>query len=125
MNEKTLADKMYLKNAKSLVVFNGGVHVGASMQLPQPLIDAAAEGEADVVLIFAVNQGELEQHFPAALQRLGEKGSLWIAYLKQTASKATDLTRDSIDAWAKQHGTTTVAMISVDSDWSALRLKRL
>ena len=54
-----------------------------------------------------------------------EKGSLWIAYLKQSASKATDIHRDTIDAYAQQHGATAVAIISVDLDWSALRLKRM
>ena len=39
--------------------------------------------------------------------------------------KATDITRDSIFAWAKEHGVTGVAMVSMDSDWSAVRLKRL
>ena len=125
MSEKTIGDKLYLKNAKTLALFNGGVHPAVRSQLPQALIDAGAEGEADVVLMFALNQAELEQYFPEALQRLGEKGALWVAYLKQTASKATDLTRDSINDWAKQHGATGVAMITVDSDWSALRFKRL
>ena len=126
MSEKTIADKMYLKNAKSLVVLNGAVHPAAVSQLPGPLIEAAqGDGGADVVLLFALSRAELDQWFPQALQRLGEKGSLWIAYLKQSAPKATDLTRDIISDYAKERGTTGVAMISVDADWSALRLKRL
>ena len=127
MSEKTIADKMYLKTAKSLAIFNGGVHPTIVAQLPQELIDAAGaeSGPADAVLLFALNQNELARHLPDALQRLGDKGSLWIAYLKQSAPKATDLTRESIDAYAKQFGVSTVAMISMDADWSALRLKRL
>lgn len=127
MSEKTIADKMYLKTAKSLAVFNGGVHPAIVAQLPKELIDAAGAvaGVADTVLLFALNQNELARHLPDALQRLGDKGSLWIAYLKQSAPKATDLTRDSIDTYAKQFGVSTVAMISMDADWSALRLKRL
>ena len=127
MSEKTIADKMYLKTAKSLAVFNGSVHPAIVAQLPKELIDAAGAvaGVADTVLLFALNQNELARHLPDALQRLGDKGSLWIAYLKQSAPKATDLTRDSIDTYAKQFGVSTVAMISMDADWSALRLKRL
>ncbi|NHZ88845.1 DUF3052 family protein [Massilia sp. CCM 8733] len=124
MSEKTIADKMYLKTARSLAVFNGGVHPAMMEQLPKSLINEE-EGPADVVLVFALNQAELEKWFPAALQRLGEKGSLWVAYLKPSAPKATDLSRDSIFAWAKEHGVTGVAMVSMDSDWSAVRLKRL
>ncbi|MDM5180071.1 DUF3052 family protein [Massilia sp. DJPM01] len=124
MSEKTIADKMYLKTAKSLAVFNGAVHAAMMEQLPKSLINDD-EGPADVVLVFALNQAELEKWFPAALERLGEKGSLWVAYLKPSAPKATDITRDSIFAWAKEQGVTGVAMVSMDSDWSAARLKRL
>ncbi|NHZ61806.1 DUF3052 family protein [Massilia genomosp. 1] len=124
MSEKTIADKMYLKTARSLAVFNGAVHPAMLEQLPKSLINEE-EGPADVVLVFALNQAELEKWFPAALRRLGEKGSLWVAYLKPSAPKATDLTRDSIFAWAKERGVTGVAMASMDSDWSAVRLKRL
>jgi hypothetical protein len=82
-------------------------------------------GPADVVLMFARNRKELEQFFPVAKEALGDKGSLWIAYLKQTASKATDINRDSINEFAKENGITGVAMISIDMDWSGLRLKRI
>lgn len=124
MSEKTIADKMYLKTARSLAVFNGAVHPAMVEQLPKSLINENDES-ADVVLVFALNQAELETWFPPALQRLGEKGSLWVAYLKPTAPKATDITRDTIFAWAKEQGVTGVAMVSMDSDWSAVRLKRL
>jgi hypothetical protein len=128
MADKTIADKMYLKTAKSLAVFNGAVHPGMVAQLPQELIaegEAEAEAEADVVLVFAISQKELDQWWPAALQRLGDKGSLWVAFMKHSAPKATDLNRDSIYAFAKEQGVTGVALISMDADWSAVRLKRL
>ena len=125
MNDKSIADKMYLKNAKSLAIFNGQVHPAITAQLPQHLIDAPAPEGVDVALIFALNQAQMEQYFPEAMARLGEKGSLWIAYLKHSAPKATDINRDIINTWAKLHGATGVAMISMDADWSALRLKRL
>ena len=124
MSDKSIADRMYLKNAKSLAVFNGEAHPGVMSQMPQQLLDAGRE-TAEVVLMFALNQRELEQYFPQAMERLGDKGSLWIAYLKQTAAKATDINRDSISAWAKEHGATPVAIMSIDGDWSSLRLKRL
>jgi hypothetical protein len=123
MNEKTVADKMFLRNAKSMAVLNGGAHPGMVAQMPANLMKD--EGPVDVVLMFALNQKELEQYFPIAKERLGDKGSLWIAYLKQTASKATDINRDTINAYAKDNGITGVAMISIDGDWSGLRLKRI
>jgi hypothetical protein len=124
MSDKTIADKLFLKNAKSMVVINGKANPGLVAQLPAELIKEDAD-TVDVVLLPALNQAELAQYLPQALARLNEKGSLWIAYLKQSASKATDIDRDSIDAYVRQHGATAVAIISVDLDWSALRVKRM
>ena len=126
MTDKTIADKMYLKTAKSLVVLNGAVHPALVAQLPQDLMNGAdSQGDADVVLLFALNQAQLEQFFPEAMAWLGAKGTLWIAYLKASAPKATDLTRETINAWTKDRGVTGVALISLDADWSAVRLKRM
>lgn len=124
MADKTIADKLYLKTAKSLAVFNGAAHPAMAAQLPRELI-VEGDGKADVVLVFALNQKELDLWWPRALERLGEKGSLWIAFLKHSAPKATDIDRDSIDAYAKERGVTGVALISMDADWSAVRLKIL
>lgn len=124
MNEKTVADKMFLRTAKSMLILNGQANPGVAAQMPQQLVKEG-DGPFDVILMFALNRKELEQYLPVAKEKLGEKGSLWIAYLKQTASKATDINRDSINAYAKENGITAVAMISIDGDWSGLRLKRI
>ena len=124
MSEKTIADKMFLRTVKSMMILNGSVHPGMVAQMPPNLIKNDQD-KVDVVLLFAMNRKELEQYFPIAKERMGDKGSLWVAYLKQTASKATDINRDSINAYAKENGITGVAMISVDGDWSALRMKRI
>jgi len=124
MSDKTIADKMFLKNAKSMLVINGKANPNLVAQLPAELIKEDAP-TVDVVVLLALNQNELEQFLPLALARMGDKSSLWIGYLKQSASKATDIHRDTINAYAQQHGATAVAMISVDLDWSALRLKRM
>ncbi|MFS2023164.1 DUF3052 family protein [Massilia sp. CT11-137] len=115
---------MFLRTAKSMLILNGNVHPGMVSQMPPNLIKPDQE-KVDVVLLFAMNRKELEQYFPIAKERMGDKGSLWVAYLKQTASKATDINRDSINAYAKENGITGVAMISIDGDWSALRMKRI
>ena len=111
-----------------MLILNGNVHPGMVSQMPAHLVkpdQGTGNDRVDVVLLFAMNRKELEQYFPIAKERMGDKGSLWVAYLKQTASKATDINRDSINAYAKENGITGVAMISIDGDWSALRMKRI
>jgi len=128
MSEKTIADKMLLKTAKSMLILNGNVHPGMVSQMPTDLVrneQTLGNERVDVVLLFAMNRKELEQYFPVAKERMNDKGSLWVAYLKQTASKATDINRDSISAYAKENDITSVAIISIDGDWSALRMKRI
>lgn len=124
MNEKTVADRMFLRNAKSMLIMNGGVHPTVVSQFPQELVKEG-DGPFDVILMFCMNRKDLEQYLPAAKERLDDKGSLWIGYLKQTASKATDINRDSINDYLKENGITAVAMISIDGDWSAMRAKRI
>lgn len=124
MNEKTVADKMFLRTAKSMLILNGQANPTVAAQMPAELVKEGY-GPFDVILMFCMHRKDLEQYLPIAKDKLGEKGSLWIAYLKQTASKATDINRDSINAYAKENGITAVAMISIDGDWSGLRLKRI
>ena len=124
MNEKTVADKMFLRTAKSMLILNGQVNPGVVSQMPAALVKEG-DGPFDVILMFCMNRKDLEHYLPQAKEKLGDKGSLWIAYLKQTASKATDINRDSINDYAKENGITSVAMISIDGDWSALRAKRI
>jgi hypothetical protein len=126
MSEKSIADRMFLRTAKSMLILNGNVHPGLVAQMPSQLIQSEhEESPVDAVLLLAPNRKDLEQYFPLATRRLGEKGSLWVAYLKQTASKATDLDRDAVSAYASANGITTVAIISIDGDWSAVRMKRI
>ena len=46
-----------------------------------------------------------------------------ITYHKGTSKTKTDINRDSINTYAQTIGLVGVAMISIDDDWSALRLK--
>lgn len=124
MNDKSIADKLYLKTAKSLAVLNPGVNPSIVAQLPAAMI-GADDQPADVVVLFALNQADVDRHWEQALGRLGDKGSLWIAFLKPSAPKATDIDREILDHYARARGATVVAMISMDLDWSAVRIKRM
>jgi hypothetical protein len=108
MSEKTIADKMFLRNAKSMLILNGNVHPGMVSQMPPELVKTNEHRQRQGGRRADVRdepQGT-RTILPQAKERLGDKGSLWVAYLKQTASKATDINRDSINAYEgkRYHG---------------------
>ena len=123
MSEKSIAQKMYLQKARSIAVLNGGVGSAALLaQLPPGLVDKG-EDPHDVVVLFARSQRELEALLPRARERLAPAGALWVGYIKGTSPLRADVHRDTIMAFAESIGLTGAAMISIDEDWSCLRLK--
>ena len=124
MPEKTIAEKMYVKNAKALAVLNdGGEHGELLAQLPAERCVSEAE-HADWLLLFARSRAELAQYLPLAQARLAPGGALWVAYRKGGVKAGSDIHRDDIRAFAQSVGLDSVAMVAIDSDWSALRLKQ-
>ena len=125
MPEKTAPETMYVKNATALAVLNdGGEHGQLLAQLPPERL--AREGEsADWILLFARSRAELAQYLPAAQARLAPGGALWVAYRKGGIKAGSDIQRDDIRDFAQTAGLDSVAMVAIDSEWSALRLKRV
>ncbi|MBW3508548.1 DUF3052 family protein [Janthinobacterium sp. NKUCC06_STL] len=124
MPEKTVAEKMYVKNATALAVFNdGGEHAALLAQLPAERL--VREGDnADWILLFARSRAELEQFLPVAQARLAPGGAVWVAYRKGGIKAGSDIHRDDIRLYAQESGLDSVAMVAIDNEWSALRLKQ-
>ena len=125
MPEKTAPEKMYVKNATALAVLNDSSEHGQLLaQLPPERL--AREGEsADWILLFARSRAELAQYLPAAQARLAPGGALWVAYRKGGIKAGSDIQRDDIRDFAQTAGLDSVAMVAIDGDWSALRLKQV
>ncbi|WP_426053488.1 DUF3052 family protein [Janthinobacterium sp. PSPC2-1] len=124
MPDKTAFEKMVVKNAKALAVLNdGGEHGELLAQLPAER--RVSEGErADWILLFARSRAELERFLPMAQARLAPGGAVWVAYRKGGAKAGSDIHRDDIRSFAQTVGLDSVAMVSIDGEWSALRLKQ-
>jgi hypothetical protein len=122
MPDKTVADKLFVQKAKTIAVINDGP-ANAALVAELPAEKLVKKGPADLVIYFANSQMELQKHLPKVKERLEPKGALWVAYVKGTSKLRSDLHRDTIREYGESIGLTSVAMISIDEDWSALRLK--
>ena len=120
---KTIAEKMFVNKAASVAVINAkGRAPELVAAMPQDRLVGGGQ-QADFVLVFAGSQQELEEVLPQAKTRLSPKGALWVAYVKGTSKHKSDVHRDTIAAYAESIGLDAVSIVSVDDDWSALRLK--
>jgi len=125
MPEKSNAQKLLIKEGYK-VLFLHPPQNNASLLGPLPAGMEVVSGMAtpvDLILAYIVDRKELEKHLEQLKGLLKPNGLLWIAYYKGTSKIKTDINRDSINAYAQGMGLQGVAMISMDDDWSALRLK--
>ena len=124
MADKTVTEKMHVKNATALAVLNAGSEHAALLDALPAERMAQAGAPADWMLLLARSRAELEQHLPQAQARLAPGGALWVGYIKGGIKAGSDIDRDSIRAHAQTLGLDSVAMIAIDTRWSALRLKQ-
>lgn len=122
---QTLAQKLQLKPGRTALFLNAPPDYVAGLALDPAVTMLAEPGLADVIQLFVRNRAELELQLAGAKALLQPGGMIWATYYKGTASIKTDIHRDSINDYAKTLGLEGVAMVSIDADWSALRLKQV
>jgi len=127
MPEKTVAEKLLFKPGKKILIVNSPEGMDALLGPLPAGIELLPEASVplDIILVFVRDRREMETQLPRLKAALHPKGALWVAYYKGSARVATDIHRDSLNAYAGTLGMTGVAIISIDQDWSALRLKVL
>ena len=125
MSEKSIVERLFIKPGNQVLLINpsagyqsklGALPTGAA------LLSSSAV-PVEVIQLFVANRAELEAQLPRLKKLLAPKGMLWVTYHKGASKVKTDINRDTINAYALSIGLTGVAMISIDEDWSALRLK--
>jgi hypothetical protein len=125
MSEKTIAQKLGLKAGKTLLVKQAPDGVATLIgALPEGanLITSGDEPGA-LILMFAADKAAFVKGLPDCKRQLAPGGALWVAYIKGTSTRKTDINRDSIRDYVATVGLDTVSQIALDDDWSALRLK--
>lgn len=121
MSDKPLAVKMHLKPGKSVAFLNVPETIGnLAADLPAGVTVVQGDAPADIIMIFIANRAEAERELPTVKARLSPDGALWVAYRK---GNKTDINRDSLFPIATGFGLQPCATLSIDDEWSALRLK--
>jgi hypothetical protein len=127
MSEKSIAQKMFIKpDSRFLLVNPPDGYLAQLGELPQgTVLLNDSSSPVETIQVFVANRVELEQQLPRLKQLMAPKGMLWVTYHKGTSKVKTDINRDTIYAYAHTIGLDGVAMLSIDEDWSAFRLKLL
>ena len=127
MSEKTVAQKLLIKPGYKVLIVNppagysellGELPAGATLQ-------TGLAGPVDLVQVFVASQKDLETQLARLKPLFTPKCILWVSYHKGTSKVKTDINRDTIWPYARSVGLDAVSMISVDEDWSAMRLKAI
>jgi hypothetical protein len=125
MSDKSISQRLILKSGQTAVFVNPPLGYLTSIgEIPAGVtVLQNPNRPMDFIQVFAANRKELEDQLPRLKTALKPTGSLWVTYYKGTSKAKTDINRDSINTYANSLGMQGVAMISIDDDWSALRLK--
>ena len=125
MFDKSIAARLFIKPGYKVLLVNPPKgYLDRMGELPTGVIVLSDSScLVEVIQVFVANRAELEAELPKLKELLAPKGMIWVTYHKGTSKVKTDINRDTINAYAHSIGLEGVAMISIDEDWSALRLK--
>ncbi len=124
MSDKTLAQKLAIKEGFQVLLIRAPDGYAARLApLPAGVVLNPLAGPYDVIQVFVASQKDLEATLSTLKPRLKPNGYIWVTWHKGTSRIKTDVTRDTIWPFARTIGLEPVANVSVDDDWSALRLK--
>ena len=125
MSDKKVAQKLLIKENYKVLFINEPENYKAILgDLPKNVtILSEPTKSVDFIQFFVSSNIELKEGLIELKQNLSPKALLWVTYPKETSKIKTDINRDIIREYAQTIGLTSVAMISVNDIWSALRLK--
>ena len=125
-SEKPISQKLQIRPGNKLVLINAptGYKEKIMRELPKDAsIAGSTTGLGDVIQVFVKSRKDLETNLARVKSKLKPGGIIWVTYPKGTSTMKADVNRDVIREYAPRVGLEAVAIFSVDSEWSALRLK--
>jgi len=121
-------EKMNLKDRKEILVLNAPPTFEAEIAAldgVSVLREAGRVARYEFALAFATTQRDLDRLARILLEKAQGDPLLWFAYPKGTSKRyPCDFNRDSGWDVVRAGGFETVAIVSIDEDWSALRFRR-
>ena len=126
MSDKSIVQRMFIKPGYTLVILNAPQRYLEKIgDLPENVtIRTNLVSGAEFIQFFTKSQAELKENYPALKHALKGDGSLWVTYPKGTSKVGTDINRDIIWKIGEEFGLKPVAMVSIDSIWVSLRMKK-
>ncbi len=124
-----LVKKLQIKPGRRLAILNAPPDYRAELgTLPDGVtvvdqVDAVQSAGCDVVQVFVKDLAEVARLTPEAERALKPGGILWICYPKGGSKVKTDLNRDILWGALGPHGLSPVALIAVNTVWSAMRFR--
>lgn len=125
MSQKPIAEKLLIKEDYRILLINEPNGYGSVLGKLPDRVEVLSEPTelVDLVQVFVTSKREAEDQMRRLELFLKPKGLFWVSYPKGTSGLRTDVNRDIIRGFASTIGMQAVAMISIDTTWSALRLK--
>ncbi len=92
--------------------------------LPGGASFSSTDPAPDVTLLFVTDMASVGRHLPEAARLAADDHLLWVAYPKRGGPVGSDIDRDGLAAATERIAALTgVALVSLDSTWSAMRLR--
>ena len=123
MSEKPVAQKLMIKEDRKVLFVNEPKGYRDSIGVPKNVDVLKGLQNAAIIQVFVNSRRDLEEQLPKLKKYLNQNGMLWVTYRKGSSKIKSDINRDSIYEYALSVGLQGVAMIAVDENWSALRMK--
>jgi hypothetical protein len=89
---------------------------------PAGLTGPDPDGQADVIIAFFTQAGELAAEVEELGRRIFPAGALWIAWPRRAAGHRSDITDNVIRECVLPLGLVDVKVAAIDEDWSGLRV---
>ena len=89
---------------------------------PSGLAGPGPDGQADVIVAFFTEAGDIAVQIGELGRRIFPAGAVWVAWPRRAAGHRSDITESFIRDQALPIGLVDVKVAAIDEDWSGLRL---